>query len=84
MVDGEVIAFDEEGRPSFNALQNSASSGTPIAYFVFDVLVLAGRDVRGESLAARRELLERRVLPKLAEPVRYLGELDADLADLIA
>src|SRR5688572_8125931 len=77
VLDGEVVAFDEQGRPSFNALQNSASSGTPIAYFVFDVLILAGRDVRRESLEVRRELLERRILPKLTDPVRYLGELDA-------
>ena len=51
-------------------------------YYVFDLLVLAGRDVRGKSLQARRELLERRVLPKLTEPVQYLQELDATLAEL--
>ena len=76
--------FDADGRPSFNALQNFASAETPIVYYVFDLLVLAGRDVRGEPLEARRELLERRVLPKLTEPVQYLAELDATLRDLVA
>src|SRR3954452_23990057 len=71
VVDGELVAFDAEGKPSFNALQNSGSSETPIVYYVFDVLVLAGRDVCGESLEVRRDLLERKVLPKLGEPVRY-------------
>src|SRR5258708_32264615 len=36
-----------------------------------------------ESLIKRRELLEKRVLPKLSEPVRYSPELKASLKDLI-
>jgi DNA ligase D-like protein (predicted ligase) len=84
VIDGEVVAFDADGRSSFNALQNFASAETPIVYYVFDVLLLAGRDVRGETLEARRELLERRLLPKLTEPVQYLQELDATLRDLVA
>ena len=83
VIDGEVVAFDDDGRPSFNALQNLASSKTPIVYYVFDVMVLAGRDLQGEPLEARRALLEEKVLPKLAEPVRHAGALDAPLRDLI-
>jgi hypothetical protein len=37
--------FADDGRPSFNALQNYGSAGTPILYFVFDVLALEGRDL---------------------------------------
>ena len=48
------------------------------------MLVLAGRDVMREPLTARRELLERGVLPQLDEPVRYSPELEASLKDLIA
>ena len=66
MIDGEVVALDEDGRPSFNALQNSNDSQTPIVYYVFDVMVLAGRDVSSEPLTTRRALLEEKVLPKLA------------------
>jgi ATP-dependent DNA ligase len=36
VVDGEVVALDAEGRPSFNLLQNYASSGTKLIYYVFD------------------------------------------------
>jgi DNA ligase D-like protein (predicted ligase) len=83
VVDGEIVAFDENGRPSFNALQNYGSSTAPVVYYVFDVMVLAGRDVRQEPLQTRRELLEKSVLPKLPEPVRYSPPLDADLPVLI-
>ncbi|HMJ81929.1 MAG TPA: non-homologous end-joining DNA ligase [Vicinamibacterales bacterium] len=83
VIDGEVIALGDDGRPSFNALQNGGLSSTPILFYVFDVMVLAGRDVTSETLEARRDLLERKVLPTLAEPVRYTGELQASLRDLI-
>jgi DNA ligase D-like protein (predicted ligase) len=83
VIDGELVALDDDGRPSFNALQNSVASKTPIQYYVFDVMTLNGRDVRAKTLEARRELLERKILPKLDEPVRYMGAFDADLRDLI-
>jgi bifunctional non-homologous end joining protein LigD len=82
-IDGEVVAFDERGRPSFNALQNQASSDRAIAYYVFDVMMLSGRDVRSEPLEARQKLLEQKVLPHLAEPVYHASALDAPLRDLI-
>jgi bifunctional non-homologous end joining protein LigD len=83
VIDGEVIAFDDEGRPSFNALQNYGSAAAPVIYYVFDVMVLAGRDVMREPLEKRRELLEQKVLPKLSEPVRYASSLDAALPVLV-
>ena len=83
VIDGEVVALDAGGRPSFNALQNAAPSGTTIAYYVFDLMVLAGRDVMREPLEVRRALLERKVLPKLADPVRYFSSLEAELPVLI-
>jgi DNA ligase D-like protein (predicted ligase) len=84
VIDGEVIAIDGEGRPSFNLLQNYGSSPAPVLYFVFDVMVLAGRDVMREPLEARREILERKILPRLGEPVRYAAPLEATLSVLIA
>jgi DNA ligase D-like protein (predicted ligase) len=83
VIDGEIVAFDGEGRPSFNALQNHGSGSEPVVYYVFDVMVLAGRDVKREPLEARRALLIEKVLPKLAEPVRYSAPLDAELPVLI-
>lgn len=79
VIDGEIVAFAEDGRPSFNALQNLGTTATTVVYYVFDVMVLGGRDVMREPLEARRDLLERKVLPKLREPVRYTPPLDASL-----
>jgi DNA ligase D-like protein (predicted ligase) len=83
VIDGEVVAFDQQGRPSFNALQNYGSAPAPVVYYVFDIMVLAGRNVMREPLEKRRELLEKKVLPKLREPVRYSAPLTATLSVLI-
>lgn len=78
VIDGEIVAVDEAGRPSFNVLQNYGSSKVP-----FDLIMLSGRDVMNETLDRRRALLESKVLPKLHEPVRYSPELKGRIADLV-
>jgi bifunctional non-homologous end joining protein LigD len=84
VLDGELTALDEEGRPSFQLLQNYASSKAALFFFIFDVLILRGRNVMTEPLSERRALLEKHVLPKLVEPIRYSPELNAGLPQLIA
>jgi DNA ligase D-like protein (predicted ligase) len=83
VIDGEVVALDEDGKPSFNLLQNYSSGSAQIVYYVFDVLILRGHDVMREPLDARRALLEGEVLSLLDEPIRYSQELRAPLPDLI-
>src|SRR5580700_2242241 len=46
IIDGEVVALDPDGKPSFNLLQNYGSAGAPLHFFIFDVLVLKGKDGR--------------------------------------
>jgi bifunctional non-homologous end joining protein LigD len=82
VIDGEVVALDESGRPSFSALQNGSATAQ-LCYYVFDVMVLAGRNVMSEPLSARRELLRRQVLPQLTDPIREAPQFDASLSDLI-
>jgi bifunctional non-homologous end joining protein LigD len=50
---------------------------------VFDVMMLGGQEVMNRPLRTRRELLERKVLPKLAEPVLYAAPLEAPLPVLM-
>ena len=58
VIDGEVVALDESGRPDFHGLQHFAAERSRIRYFVFDLLVFEGRDLTGLSLTERRKLLE--------------------------
>ena len=83
VLDGEVVALDESGKPSFSVLQNYGSAGVPLNFYIFDVLVLRGEDLTREPLTKRRELLEQHVLAALDEPIRYSPGLQASLADLI-
>lgn len=83
VIDGELIAVDDSGRPSFGLLQNHSSSKVLIVYYVFDVLIVAGRNVMSDHLSARRDLLRRHILSKLGEPIRESQELNASLPDLI-
>jgi len=58
VVDGEVVALDPQGRPSFQALQHRGSNrGHAIVFYAFDLLHLDGRDLTGSSLQARRARL---------------------------
>lgn len=83
VIDGEIVALDELGKPSFNTLQNYGSAGAPLHFYAFDVLVFAGRDLMSEPLTERRQILEKRILPKLSEPIRCSPQLKASLADLV-
>jgi len=58
VVDGEIVAVDEHGRPSFQALQHRAAHpGHAIVFYAFDVLHLDGRDLTGLPLDERRREL---------------------------
>jgi bifunctional non-homologous end joining protein LigD len=83
VIDGEVVALDAHGKPSFSILQNFGSGAAPLYFYAFDLLVVGGEDIMGQPLFKRRQLLEKRVLPKLAEPIRYSPVLQANLSDLI-
>jgi bifunctional non-homologous end joining protein LigD len=58
IVDGEVVAVDANGRPSFQALQHRrAQPGHAIAFYAFDLLHLDGEDLLSLPLDERRALL---------------------------
>ncbi len=57
IVDGELVALDNAGRPEFNRLQNYSGKAPHIRYFVFDVIVLKGRDLTHVPFSERRKLL---------------------------
>lgn len=69
VLDGELVAFDGEGRPSFSRLQQRIHQTSesvvrhrmqthPVTYVIFDLLYLDGMDLVAEPYRRRRELLE--------------------------
>jgi DNA ligase D-like protein (predicted ligase) len=87
VLDGEIVAIDSEGRPSFQALHHAATEGLSIVYYAFDLLHLNGRDLTRMPLDERRaslrdvvkgsDLLLSEPLPgtaaQIADAVRGLG-----------
>jgi bifunctional non-homologous end joining protein LigD len=57
VVDGEVVALDDAGRPNFNLLQQFRGGASRICYFIFDLLVCNDRDLTKLPLIERRKLL---------------------------
>jgi bifunctional non-homologous end joining protein LigD len=69
VLDGEIVAFDDAGRPSFERLQRRMhvtsppavrrlASGSPVVYAIFDLLYLDGRSLMGLPYRERRARLE--------------------------
>ncbi|UNK71981.1 ATP-dependent DNA ligase [Microbacterium sp. H1-D42] len=93
VVDGEIVAFDAQGRPSFSRLQDRMHLTkareierevvrTPIVFLLFDLLRLDGHDLTGLPLRQRRELLEQ-LASDLDAPVQVppvFDDLDTALA----
>jgi bifunctional non-homologous end joining protein LigD len=73
VLDGELVAFDEHGVPSFSLFQQGKGA---TAYVIFDLLELDGRPVTGEPWTRRRELLTALVRPGAASVV--LSQVYAD------
>ena len=79
IIDGEVVALDENGTPSFQRLQNMTGFGAKPAvkgmaapllnFFAFDLIYLNGYDLRKAALIDRRNLLASILLP--SDVVRY-------------
>jgi bifunctional non-homologous end joining protein LigD len=80
ILDGEIVALDEEGRSSFSLMQQrtgirhggrrtAARSDIPVLYYVFDLLYLDGSDLRHVSLEQRKETLAQIITP--GDFIRY-------------
>jgi DNA ligase D-like protein (predicted ligase) len=67
VLDGEIVALDEQGRHSFSLLQNIRSRQAPLNFYVFDVLFLDGKDMMKMPLARRRAALESLPIPKTSK-----------------
>jgi bifunctional non-homologous end joining protein LigD len=81
LIDGEVVALDENGIPDFSALQAALSEQKTddLVFFGFDLLYADGVDLRGEALTARKERLAKLLRGKRGgSRLRYVEHFDAD------
>jgi bifunctional non-homologous end joining protein LigD len=82
ILDGEIVALDEEGRPSFSLIQQRTGfragrrrmprrEGVPVIYYAFDLLYLDGLDLRRVALEQRKQLLQERIEAGKGDLVHY-------------
>jgi bifunctional non-homologous end joining protein LigD len=85
VIDGEVVALDEEGRSSFQLLQALEMEGrkAPLRFYVFDLLQLDGKSLLGLPLEQRKQILAQ-VCENAGDPIRYSGEISGDVKSLLA
>jgi bifunctional non-homologous end joining protein LigD len=79
LIDGEIVAEDERGIPSFSLLQADlkASRHDRLRYYAFDLLYLDGFDLTDASLLDRKSLLQQALsLLPTASPLRYSDHTD--------
>ena len=95
VLDGEIVAFDAQGRPSFNALQNrvqlktareiaAADQTTPAVFVCFDLVHFAGVDLRDAPYADRRRFLAQCLLPTPLVQLVHASEDGIALQDAAA
>src|SRR5256712_706009 len=84
VIDGEVVALDDEGRSSFQLLQAREIEGgkSPIYFYAFDLLQLDGKSLIGLPLEARKNVLEK-LCANAGDPIRYSGAIGSDAKRLL-
>src|SRR5437588_9375700 len=85
VLDGEVVALDEEGRSSFQLLQAIEMEGrkAPLRFYVFDLLQLNGKSLLELPVEQRKQVLAK-VCESVADPIRYSGEISGDVKSLLS
>jgi len=84
VIDGEVVALDDQGRSSFQLLQAREMEGrkSPIYFYAFDLLQLDGKSLIGLPLEARKNVLEK-LCASAGDPIRYSGAIGTDAKRLL-
>ncbi|HVF70943.1 MAG TPA: non-homologous end-joining DNA ligase [Chthoniobacterales bacterium] len=85
LIDGEIVAVDAQGRPSFQVLQNRKTSGRDwtLVYYAFDLLNLEGEDLQALPLHERKARLKKLIAETASPVLRYNAELAGTPAAVI-
>jgi bifunctional non-homologous end joining protein LigD len=82
VLDGEIVALDEQGRPSFQLLQSARSPLLSAYFYIFDLLNQDGEALHGETIERRRERLSG-LLPESVDPLRLSPLLRASAGRIL-
>ena len=84
VIDGEVVAVDDDGKSSFQLLQAREMEGrkTPVYFYAFDLLQLDGKSLLSLPLETRKEVLEK-LCEGRGDPIRYSGAIGGDARRLL-
>jgi len=82
LVDGEVIALDQQGRMSFNLLQHRRSQASAIRFYAFDLLVYKGHSTINLEISERHDLLAQ-ALANVDGDVQLMQRFETVPAELI-
>jgi bifunctional non-homologous end joining protein LigD len=75
ILDGEIVAFNEKGMPSFQLLQQYGQrNDVPLLYYVFDILSLNGKSLEDKPLIERKQILKD-LLPE-SDVVKYCDHIE--------
>jgi bifunctional non-homologous end joining protein LigD len=83
VLDGEIVALDKNGRPSFDLLQGFGPQAPLTVLYAFDLLMFRGKDVRSWPLEERRGQL-REIAEQLPDAIRYSETFNVPLPDLMS
>ena len=82
VLDGEIVALDEKGRPSFQTLQNAKTTTANIFYYAFDMINLEGHSLVDLPLTERKDILASAFLD-VPNPLRLSTEIHGTPTKLI-
>ncbi len=95
ILDGEIVALDDEGCPSFSLMQQRTGfqpgkrsmprrEGVPVIYYAFDLLYLDGFDLRRVALEQRKRLLQDHIVAGGGETIHFSDHYAEKGLDLFA
>jgi bifunctional non-homologous end joining protein LigD len=76
IIDGEIVALDRNGKPSFDALRNCKGQAA-IAFYAFDLLYFDGEDVSQYPLHVRKAALKRILRKAKTGRIRFTEHIEA-------
>jgi bifunctional non-homologous end joining protein LigD len=75
VLDGEILSLDQQGKADFNSLLFRRAEH--VFFYAFDCLWLNGRDLRGQTVLERKDVL-RRLLRGCPPEIRYVEHIDGN------